>query len=101
VKILAADAPPSVLTVSAVTGEGLDRLWQAVCDHRAGLEATGALARRRSEQGVIWLRDMVADGLKDYLATRAGDELAAREADVAAGRMAPSAAAAAILSRLP
>ncbi|MEM8664126.1 MAG: methylmalonyl Co-A mutase-associated GTPase MeaB, partial [Pseudomonadota bacterium] len=101
VKILAAEAPPRVLTLSAATGTGLDALWEAVCEHRGRLAQTGALARKRSEQGVLWMRDMVGDGLRRYLVERAGDRVAALEADVAAGRRAPSAAAAAILALLP
>jgi len=101
VKILAASPPPAVLTVSAVTGDGLARLWQAVLDHRAGQAASGALAARRREQGIRWMRDMVADGLATYLSARAGAEIGALEAKVGAGEMAPTAAAAAVLARLP
>jgi LAO/AO transport system kinase len=40
-------SPPIVLT-EAVRGEGVDELWAAVQDHRAHLEASGALAERRA-----------------------------------------------------
>ena len=101
VKILAAEAPPEVLTVSATTGDGLAALWQAVEAHRARLKASGGLAARRRRQGIKWMRDMVADGLSAYLAARAGKEIAALEKAVGAGELAPSVAAAQVLARLP
>ncbi len=101
IRILAARETPDVLTVSAVTGEGLEALWRAVEAHRARLEASGGLAERRRRQGIKWMRDMVSDGLAAYLARHAGEEIAALEKAVGAGEMAPSAAAAAVLGRLP
>jgi LAO/AO transport system kinase len=38
--------PPIVLT-EAVRGEGLERLWEKIAEHRAWLEADGELERRR------------------------------------------------------
>jgi len=38
--------PPIVLT-EALRGDGIDKLWEAVDGHRAGLEAEGALEQRR------------------------------------------------------
>jgi LAO/AO transport system kinase len=40
-------SPPIVLT-EAVRGGGVEELWAAVRDHRAHLEASGALAERRA-----------------------------------------------------
>ncbi|MEM0906688.1 MAG: methylmalonyl Co-A mutase-associated GTPase MeaB [Pseudomonadota bacterium] len=101
VKILAAEQTPAVLTVSALDGTGLSGLWEAVVSHRDGLAASGALGKRRQQQGVLWMRDMVADGLGRYLKTHAGAQLAALEAAVASGERAPSAAAADVLALLP
>jgi LAO/AO transport system kinase len=101
VKILAPDEPPAVLTLSAQTGDRLDALWDAVEAHRARLEADGRLAQRRREQGVIWMRDMIADGLEAHMRAHAGDALAKAEAAVREGRLAPSAAARDVLARLP
>ncbi|MHB1777346.1 MAG: methylmalonyl Co-A mutase-associated GTPase MeaB [Acidimicrobiales bacterium] len=41
--------PPVVETVAA-TGEGVDELWSAVAEHRAHLQASGRLERRRAER---------------------------------------------------
>ncbi|WP_420392540.1 methylmalonyl Co-A mutase-associated GTPase MeaB [Acuticoccus sp.] len=100
VKILASEVPPEVMTVSARTGERLDALWQAVVRHRAGLEETGRLCERRRSQNVVWMRDMIADGLNAFLAERAGGALVVATEAVRDGRLAPSAAAASILARL-
>ncbi|GAB5375889.1 MAG: methylmalonyl Co-A mutase-associated GTPase MeaB [Acuticoccus sp.] len=100
-KILASGAQTAVLTVSARSGEGLTRLWQAIIAHHEGLERSGALAERRHRQGIQWMRDMVSDGLAAYLARHAGEDVAALEKAVGRGEMAPTAAAAAILARLP
>lgn len=101
VKILAAETPPQVLTLSATTGDGLDTLWQAVLTHRGALEDAGMLDSRRRAQGVIWMRDMLTDGLQTYLEAHAGPELQGTEDAVRRGDLAPSAAARKILSRLP
>jgi LAO/AO transport system kinase len=84
---------------SAVTGEGLDALWQAVLEHRAALQATGAWDRRRGEQRVHWLWQSIRDGLEEALA---GDEgvrarIGALEAAVRSGGVTPDAAAAEVL----
>jgi LAO/AO transport system kinase len=75
-------------------------LAEAIDRHRAALDATGALARRRAEQATraLWAE------LQDRLLARFRDDtdLQARaralEAEVAAGRLAPAAAAAELLS---
>ncbi len=100
-KILASGAATPVLTVSARTGAGLDRLWREIVRLREVLERDGALTERRRRQGIRWMRDMVADGLEAYLKARAGEEIAALEKAVGAGEMAPTAAAARVLERLP
>ncbi|MEM8551819.1 MAG: methylmalonyl Co-A mutase-associated GTPase MeaB [Pseudomonadota bacterium] len=101
VKILAQEAPPAVLTLSAATGTGVEGLCDQIAQHREALKASGELEARRRQQGVTWMRDMVRDGLDAYLKRHAGSEVAAAERTVASGSLAPSAAAAEILSKLP
>ena len=50
--------PPIVETV-ATTGEGVDRLWVAVGDHRRHLLETGLLEQRRRERRHEEIREMV------------------------------------------
>src|SRR5918994_396822 len=42
---------PPVLTISGLTGQGLDDLWARVLDHRRRLEATGELPAKRRAPG--------------------------------------------------
>jgi LAO/AO transport system kinase len=56
-----------VTTCSALTGAGLDEVWQLVTDHQKSLRDSGFLARRRSDQQVAWMWSMVRDRLTDRL----------------------------------
>lgn len=56
-----------VLTCSALTGDGLDDVWQEVLDHRAHLEGTGVLHERRATQQRSWMWALVESGLTDAL----------------------------------
>lgn len=92
---IAADAwRPPILPVVATTNEGVAELWAAVVDHRATIEASGELERRRELRLAQELRDIVARRLElraRQLATGARwDRL---EADVAAHRLDPWTAA--------
>ncbi|WP_036555761.1 methylmalonyl Co-A mutase-associated GTPase MeaB [Nocardiopsis sp. CNT312] len=59
------DWRPPVLTCSGLSGDGLDRVWESVLEHRRMLERGGALAERRSEQRVSWMWDQVRDQVMD------------------------------------
>ena len=50
---------PVTLTCSAVTGDGLETLWQVVRDHRRQMIDTGELVERRELQRVRWMWSMV------------------------------------------
>jgi len=52
-----------VLTCSAVENSGLDEVWERIQRHRAVLESTGELDRRRREQQVDWTWNLVHDQL--------------------------------------
>jgi LAO/AO transport system kinase len=85
-----------VVLVSALTGGGLDELWQRVEAHRARLEATGELRARRAAQAERWLRAALLEGIEARL--RGSPELsralrAATEA-VRSGTQSPTRAAA-------
>jgi LAO/AO transport system kinase len=59
---------PPVVTYSALTGDGLAQLWDAVLDHKRRLSATGALAARRREQQVKWMWAELQERLRGRLA---------------------------------
>ncbi|WP_223167674.1 methylmalonyl Co-A mutase-associated GTPase MeaB [Nonomuraea sp. SYSU D8015] len=88
--------PPPVLTCSGLTGEGLEKLWRHVLDHRESLD----LAAKRRAQQVRWTWTLVRDRLLSEL--RDDPEVAAVrqevEAKVLAGELTPSLAADRILS---
>ena len=95
--ILAAGNPdwsPVVLTVSARENTALDELWYKIEEQHAALKASGALAKRRSEQAMAWMRELFEQKLLAALreskqAARNWSEL---EAKVRAGELTPAAA---------
>lgn len=84
-----------VVTISGLTGLGLDGLWSKIEAHRARFEAKGLIAEKRRKQDVKWMWAMVQDRLQARL--RHDPALKARtpelEAAVAAGRLPPTSAA--------
>jgi LAO/AO transport system kinase len=78
---------PPVLTCSALTGDGLDVVWQAVLEHRAYLEEHHTLAGRRAQQQEDWMWALVdaelTDGVRSSPSVRS--ERAALEAAVRSG----------------
>lgn len=66
---------PPVVTVSGRDNRGLDELWKKIVEHRATMTASGAFQKRRREQAVAWMRDMLEDRLMGAL--RADPKVAA------------------------
>jgi LAO/AO transport system kinase len=58
---------PPVITVSGLTGFGLDDLWAKVLDHRARLEASGELEAKRRAQDRKWMWALVHERLEERL----------------------------------
>jgi LAO/AO transport system kinase len=90
---------PRVLTCSALLGEGVDAVWDAIGEYRTA--TAGELAARRAEQSRDWMWSEVTDGLLDELR---GDERVAGLAEdleqgVAAGTVMPTTAAQQLLAR--
>jgi LAO/AO transport system kinase len=86
---------PPVVTYSALTGTGIDTLWQKILDHRAAMNASGEFAGRRREQQVKWMWSMLEQQMMARL--RADVSVRAKvkriEAEVADGRITPALAA--------
>ena len=88
------DWRPPILATVAARGEGITQLWDAVGEHRAHLDATGGLQRRREKRLLDELRTIVARSLerRAYELTST-DAFEALHADVVARRLDPYAAA--------
>jgi LAO/AO transport system kinase len=56
---------PPVLTMSALTGDGLAQLWETVERHGAVLREAGEFDKRRRDQQVEWTWAMVRDAVLD------------------------------------
>jgi LAO/AO transport system kinase len=93
---------PPVVTVSALEGRGMDRVWAIVEEHRGRLEASGELARKRREQQRTWFWTMIDDGLKGHFLAREDVRrlLPEMQAAVEASRMTPTEAARRLLALL-
>ncbi len=78
-----------VLTCSALTNTGLDRVWEQVMLHRTTLERSGGFDRRRRTQQVEWMWSMLDERLRASLRTDAAvrERLDELEAEVEAGRV--------------
>jgi LAO/AO transport system kinase len=89
-----------VRTCSALLGEGIDELWEAIGALVAAARASGELDARRADQARAWMWSEVTDTLLDELrsdiAVRARIE--ALEHDVSDGRISPAAAAHEVLA---
>ncbi|MCZ2829777.1 methylmalonyl Co-A mutase-associated GTPase MeaB [Modestobacter sp. VKM Ac-2986] len=64
----ATDSVP-VLTCAGLTGAGVPEVWAALVDHADRLRGSGALDRRREEQQVRWMWQLVRDELDHRLRT--------------------------------
>ena len=74
------EGPPPVMTVSALTGAGVDELWDRIVEHRRLLEASGGLARRRARGRLAWMQVLLERRLLEQFESRPG--VAGRRADL-------------------
>jgi LAO/AO transport system kinase len=78
---------PPVISATAIEGEGVDDVMQAIEDHRAQAEASGTLDMKRRQRLILEIQSLAAarfrDRTADVLAADAavGEELAARRLD--------------------
>jgi len=86
---------PPVVTYSALTGTGIDTLWQKILDHRAAMNASGEFEARRRQQQIKWMWSMLEQRMMARL--RADPAIRAKvkkiETEVADGRITPALAA--------
>jgi len=56
--------PTEVVLCAGLTGEGIMDIWQRIEKFYLVLEPKGVIARRRQEQSLTWLNDLILDELK-------------------------------------
>jgi LAO/AO transport system kinase len=86
---------PPVLTFSALTGTGIDTIWQKILDHRTAMNASGEFDARRRDQQVKWMWSMFEQLTMARLRSDASVRAKVKriETEVAAGRISPALAA--------
>ena len=91
---------PIVSTVAS-RGEGVDDVRAAVAKHRAWMESSGELVRRRQHRAAVEIEAIALAEVRRRLAQRLGPDAVARAAaDVVEGRQDPYQAAAGLLDAL-
>jgi len=78
-----------VQIASAIEGTGLAEIWESVEAHRAHLEESGLLEKRRRHQTERWLDSMIEEAMLTAIHSREGVERAIEQAraDVDAGKI--------------
>jgi LAO/AO transport system kinase len=88
------DWRPQVVRATAVRGEGIDDVVTAIGKHRAWLESSGNLERRRERRASVEVEAIALGTLRARIGNlRDGTSLSTLAAAVAAGRLDPYAAA--------
>ncbi len=79
---------PRALTCSALTGKGIDSLWNCVLEHSAQTKANGWFSRTRREQAQKWMHEIIQQGLQQRFEAHPAirNRIAAVEQEVRAGR---------------
>lgn len=82
---------PPVLTGSALTGDGVETIWQTIQKHQDLTTQNGYRAQRRQEQQLTWFRSLVRQQLESRFYDQPGmrEQLTAIEAQVRAGTLLP------------
>ncbi|MBN1446504.1 MAG: methylmalonyl Co-A mutase-associated GTPase MeaB [Bacteroidetes bacterium] len=89
------DWSPPVLTCSALTGMGIEEIWQTIKDFRARMTENGWIEKKRREQALAWMHDSIAQSLQDRFRGHAGvaHVMAEMEKQVSRGELPPLLAA--------
>lgn len=80
------DWSPPVVTVSGLSGAGVDEFWGRIAEHREMLESSGELGRKRAGQELAWMDELLGRRLLERFETDPG--LARRRADLTAAVLA-------------
>lgn len=88
------------MLTSSTRSEGIDEVWQAICDHHELMQSTGEFEERRTEQSRAWLRKLLEEGIDRAFRREPGmaEAIAREEAAVAGQKTTPAAAARSLLA---
>lgn len=94
------DWAPRVLACSAITGRGIKEIWDVIMEHRAVLEKSGGLEKKRRAQEISWMQQMIEQEVITRFYRRDGlrERLDSLKKSVAEGTIGASAAAEKLLS---
>jgi len=56
---------PRVVTCSALANEGIREIWEMVLQHHEKMLASGWFLRRRRQQALAWMRELILAGLEE------------------------------------
>lgn len=92
---------PTVLRASAVTGMGIDTLWERICEYRKATSEKGELKMKRERQLKVWMWAQIKDRILDDFRQQPGvlDKLADLERMMQYGNITPGLAADVLLER--
>ena len=88
---------PPVKTCSALTGEGVQGVWDTVLDHRRITTETGQFDQRRADQQRHWLWDIVSQEWMARFKERTASRVHDIEALVMQGQLTPTSGALTLL----
>lgn len=91
---------PPVVTTTAVEGEGIAELWEAVDAHRQHLETTGALGRGRRARLLREVESLTAERLRGAIRELLHTDVSLAD-DLGERRIDPYRAAAILMERVP
>jgi len=93
---------PTVLAISAQTGEGIEAFWREIERHRQAMEASGERAQKRRHQAIDWMWTLIDGELRNRFRHHEGvkHDLDKVSRAVTAGSMTAAAAAHRLLDHL-
>jgi len=94
---------PPVLTCSARTGEGIDRVWQTITAFCAAAQDDGSFEQRRRQQAIYWMHQTIEHRLQQDFFNNPAVQAALEdvEGQVAAGTLSSFAGAEKLLAQHP
>ncbi len=94
---------PPVLTCSSINGNGIDKIWETIKEHRTKLTDCGEMASKRKTQALDWMSFLLDDGLRQWFYNTPDVKKALNELqkDVESKNTSPTAAADMLLRFLP